>query len=72
MVWSRAGGLLAAVQLKSRAVLLRASCRFANGVWMCGKDMWCGGWKGQLKVGEAGSRLGVAGPALTACDCFCR
>lgn len=23
---------------------------FANGVWMCGKDMWCGGWKGQAKV----------------------
>jgi uncharacterized membrane protein YhdT len=23
---------------------------FANGVWMCGRDMLCGGWRGQLKA----------------------
>lgn len=68
MVWNRAGetcwphsrrDLLAAVRLMSRAALLLASCRFANGVWMCGKDVLCGGWRGQVQV-----RLPLAPPVL--------
>lgn len=46
------GQLMSPPWFKKRcAAACLLACRFANGVWMCGKDVLCGGWRGQLKVG---------------------